>query len=735
MICERCSMTCDWKTVPAGMHCIACGGTMLTQTEDVLGNGMGNLVSTRRPSQIDMARHVESALDKKGVAVVEGPVGVGKSLAYLVPAVLRRGRVLITTAKKGLQHQLARDMPRILTAVGKPHLPWVLLKGKGNYACLVAAEKYDIQRRDAESSNFVQWVKDAGDDADKSNYPGVAPAFWPEVSAEDCIGPKCPVRKSCAYMQRRARLAEAQIVITNMHLLGIDMMLGGPGSFVLYPAAGVVIDEAHQAVEAFRSVWRKEITSRSLKRILGWMRSYDQDNDVRTPLEAAWEKMFKDARPELLRLDGQLMGESPIDLTYVVPQLERAIKLTEEELSTEKRATDSDFESPETRKLELSDAHYALRALTQLDETVRRIAEFSMGGDTEVLSGGVRKNRGRNTTEYVGLTPVNMDKVLEKRWRAFDGGIVVTSGTIAVDGTLKYTRAKLGVTDDLGKPVFEAILPSAFDLATQAVLYIPRHMPQPASGYDTDPGRAAWLRAVCDESVMLINASRGDAFVLCTSDADAKALNRVLQAELGFPVFMQGAGDDAQAVFAQFKSTPHSTVIGLKSFWEGVDVPGDKLQLVVIPKLPFPHPDDLIIKSEYAALARTMRAQGYSDRDIQQAQFNDIMMPRMIIELKQGNGRLIRTITDQGVLALLDVRVWTGSGRRLPTPNQPRCEGYGRRVYDALGYKRWYGSPQYVLPYLKSLADAAAIARAKSAPVTTNEVELDNLIALTDEDV
>lgn len=595
-----------------------------------------------RSGQERMAEAVARALAEGRHLVVEAGTGTGKTLAYLVPALLADAPVLLSTGTKALQDQLLeRELPLALEVIGSPR-EVALLKGRENYLCrkrleeLEAEPRLDLAAEVALWPRLVAWshATASGDRAEVSGLPDASP-LWSRVDgrAEICTGTKCPHYESCFVYRARWRAARAQAVVVNHHLLFSDLALRREerGS-VLPDAPFLTLDEAHMVEEAAASHFGTRLSARmtsdlvrdargELERAAGAVEAAGQ-------LERVARAFFRAARPA-----AGARGRVALDPERARGDLRAAADAFLDALEAVRGALEGPGERAEERTLVAGRALSQQRALDELLDARR---------PGEVITSEAQGKDGA----VIASWPVEVGPLLEEILGSRFQSVVATSATLAVTGSLDRAR------DRLGLPGADAlIVASPFHYREQAALYIPREdFPAPDEPRFAD--RA--LREIED----LIRISRGRALVLFASH---RALDRAaseLPQRLEYPVLVQGEAP-RERLIERFREEVHSVLLGTASFRQGIDVPGEALSLVVVDKLPFAVPDDPVVAARGAAI----RERGGDP-------FAEEQLPEAILSLRQALGRLIRSRRDRGLLALLDVRV--------------RTRRYGRQVLASL---------------------------------------------------
>jgi ATP-dependent DNA helicase DinG len=582
---------------------------------------------TPRRSQLAMARRVALALENASPLVVEAGTGTGKTFAYLVPALLSGKRVLISTGTRTLQDQLFnKDLPLVAGAIGVPARV-SLLKGRSNYLCTHRLKQLSGQRsvagtRDRTLSRVERWATSTrtGDLAEVPDL-GDAHPLWPQITStrDNCLGARCPDVSRCHVFEARRKAIESDVVIVNHHLLLADLALKEDGFGDLLGAAdAVILDEAHQIPDLATQFFGTRFGSRQA------------------------ELLVRDARAEL----GVTRAPASL-LAGEIGAVEKGLASLAEILRATPRI---DWVSADTPLAdETHELSQRLRALgAALNEHSRDPGFAQCAARATELAGRLdavmhaEDNEGARSVELTqrGFVLSLLPFDVAARFAALAGGTraawVFTSATLSVGEDFAHFTSRLGLDD----AETLAIL-SPFDFESQALLYLPTQLPDPATATHTN--------AVVDVAVPLIEASAGGAFVLFTSH---RALQRASQlfrdrwTELAeFPLLVQGEAPREQ-LLRRFRESGNAVLLGTASFWEGVDVKGDALRLVIIEKLPFSSPDDALTKARIEHL----KATGGNA-------FREFQLPEAALTLKQGVGRLIRSETDRGVVVICDPRL------------------------------------------------------------------------------
>jgi ATP-dependent DNA helicase DinG len=618
-----------------------------------------------RGGQLDMAAAVASVFNGGGVLLAEAGTGTGKTLAYLVPAVLSGQRVLISTGTKNLQEQIFfKDIPALREALGVPFTA-TCMKGRANYLCLNRLDLLNDGVGSPAHDVFLPIIREwsarteTGDRAELEDLPEDVP-LWNDVAAtaDTCLGTECPRYDECFVTRMRQRAAESDVVIVNHHLLCADAAVRQNAFGEVIPACShAILDEAHQlediATQYFGfsvSTYRVEELARDVERLSGAgivSEARDRDQIAKavdrlrdrargffSDLSSAHRGSDRARGEERIRMTGSSVagvGESAAYLTG-------ALDLVEAGLTLVARAPESPGEQSDVSKTAADQIATLLRRAGEIRTDLRFLLRAS---DPDYVY--FVEFRGRGV--FLRASPIDVSSIVRELLLDKMRTTVLTSATLTVDGGFGYIRDRLGI-----RSAVEIRLPSEFNFERQAVLYLPPRMP--------DPRSQEFAGAAGREVVEILKRTRGRAFVLFTSYATLRAVQGMAEMALDYPIFVQGTAPRTQ-LLKQFRETPHSVLFATASFWQGVDVVGDALSCVIVDKLPFASPGDPIT----AARIDSIRARGGEP-------FEEYQLPLAILALQQGLGRLIRHRRDRGVLAVLDPRL--------------RTKGYGRRFLASL---------------------------------------------------
>ncbi len=590
-----------------------------------------------REAQIEMAAVVEKTLARGGSLVVEAGTGIGKTLAYLVPALLSGERVIISTGTKTLQDQLFfRDLPMVRETLGLSVKP-ALLKGRGNYLCLhrmtIARTEGRLPSREAvaELEAVSDWsARTVDGDLSISGVLTDDSGLLPLVTSttENCLGAECPQFEDCYVARARREAQDADVVVVNHHLLFADMAIKQSGFGEVLPGASAfIIDEAHQAPETASRFFSISLTARQVA------------------------DLCRDFLAESSAVTGAL-GVLREGVAHCLQKLQE-IQLVLSERMPDRGSWDDLVRDEQTRLAlqALDDAIIALAASADklagsgrgLDGCIERLNEMQARLDRfdQPLSGEeVRwfEKRGRGFALHI--TPLEVSAVFNDFRAMADAAWVFTSATLAVRGDFSHFTSQMGLDE-----AATLQLDSPFDYANNALLWLPGEIPEPQ-----DMG---FVPALLEQVIPLLEASRGRAFLLFTSHRSLRRAAELLADRVRFPLYVQGE-QPRSLLLEQFRESGHGVLLGSSSFWEGVDVIGEALSLVVIDKLPFAAPDDPVMEARSSSLRRS----GGNP-------FTQLYLPQAVIALKQGAGRLIRDVNDRGALVVCDPRIRTKSYGRV----------------------------------------------------------------------
>jgi ATP-dependent DNA helicase DinG len=617
-----------------------------------------------RPGQVGMAEAVLRAFEEKKHLIVEAGTGTGKTLAYLVPAIaaaLGKGqRVIISTGTKNLQEQLMQQDIPFLQRILPRKFTAAYLKGRGNYACLYRikkAETMPILEGMGELDHFDKvrrWVADTeiGDRAELVDLPENL-KFWHQISArsETCLGQKCADFEACFITRARQKAEKADVIIVNHHLFFADLNLrGGEYGKVLPDYAAVIFDEAHLIEDIAADYFGFEVSSYQIDEILRDAaniqiddRMINQDvikscGKIGSVTERFWAG-FSTGRGE--------EGRFPIN-TSLFARANSMGEIEATSLGEFYLSLDGALQQLEATLDRLKDQTAEIEGAVRRIRQIRFDLDFIVKGSEKTYVYWVER-RGRGL--YLRATPIDVSGILQDKLFDTVETVVLTSATLSSGGKFDFIRDRLGLPK---AKTNSFIAPTSFDYEKQTVLYLPPRMP--------DPRAPEYVQVAAGEIIKLLNITQGRAFVLSTSLSAMNALYKLVKDKIDFPCFLQGDMSKA-GLLERFKKTDNAVLFATSSFWQGVDVRGEQLSCVIIDKLPFAVPTDPIV----AARQKFIDENGGGS-------FYEYSIPQAIITLKQGIGRLIRSTTDKGVLAILDPRLRTKAYGRVFLESLPKSK-------------------------------------------------------------
>jgi len=599
-----------------------------------------------RPGQIRMAQAVGNAIEEKHHLCVEAGTGTGKTLAYLLPIILSKKRVVVSTATKNLQEQLFfKDLPFLESALGRK-FSVCYMKGRSNYLCwskleAIDKEQYLFSPHDPEYLKIIKkWSQETatGDRAELSALPDNLP-LWHRLDArrETCAGQKCRNFEICFITKVRQQALSSDIVVVNHHLFFADLSLRQEDFGSILPDYAVLVfDEAHEiedvATQYFGimvSNYRFEELARDAEKVL------QETGASTTYMTGQITRLAERSTAFFMCFQGK-------EGRYVLHPVETGGGICRGPLVTDNLA-EAYTELRSQLGIVRSGFQNAPVQSESIEALIRRCMEI---GDemAAILENDSNEHvywceiRGRGI--FLRASPINVAPLLRERLFACVDSAILTSATLSTAGNFLFVKSRLGldVNDEL-------IVPSHFDFENQSIFYVPRNIPEPRE--------TGWIRSACRELETILDSSRGRAFVLFTSYFQMEQVYRSLEGLLPFPMFLQGEMSKS-GLLELFRSTPNAVLFATSSFWQGVDVQGEQLSCVVVDKLPFSVPSDPVTA---ARIAYVNESGGNA--------FYDYQIPNATILLKQGLGRLIRSKTDRGILALLDKRILTKSYGRM----------------------------------------------------------------------
>jgi ATP-dependent DNA helicase DinG len=634
--------------------------------------GPGGLLSRTHPAyefrrgQLQMAQAVEQALEERRHLIVEAGTGTGKTLAYLMPVIRSGKRVIISTGTKNLQEQLFhKDIPFLEQALfpeGNRKLSVCYMKGRNNYLC--RKKLYDLTGQPVLSGldeieqyrAIAAWEQTtaSGDRAELASLPE-ASALWHKLDAraDTCLGQKCSSWDKCFITEMHRRATESDIIIVNHHLFFADLAIkqqadGAPDAGILPDAGAVIFDEAHELEDVAGNYFGISVSAARLEELCRDVEASLQRNRMYTAgLSGALKSLRErsgfffsllpegegrfafENRREFLEENGDEFVGLQQSLVRLNSEIEGLPSKPEEVFAFTRRA---------------QELHVQLGFLMENE-------------DKNTVFWIERRRAGREKSNVsIQATPIDVGPVLrEALWSRLESS-VLTSATLAVGGGFEYIRQRLGV-----EHARELVLPSHFDYQNQALLYVPLDLP--------DPRTPQFAVKAADRIRKLLEITRGRAFVLFTSYAQMRDIHQRLLGEVEFPMLLQGDAPK-NALLEEFRLTPNCVLFATASFWQGVDVQGEQLSCVIIDRLPFAVPSDPVV----AARVKAIDAEGGNA-------FFQYQVPAAVITLKQGFGRLIRSLHDRGLLALLDNRILKKAYGRVfveSLPNYRRTTELGK---------------------------------------------------------
>jgi len=599
-----------------------------------------------RVQQLEMAQQVAEVMERREVLVAEAGTGTGKTFAYLVPALLSGGKVIISTGTKTLQDQLFhRDIPAVRNALKVP-VSVAMLKGRANYVCHYHLERAAAEGRFAsrEDASYLPRIKrfakssSTGDKSDLGEVPESA-GIWSHVTStrDNCLGQDCPSHKDCFVLEARKRAQEAEVVVVNHHLFFADVMLRDEGVAELLPACNTVIfDEAHQLPETASLFFGESVSTGQVLELARDTKleaaASAQDFAALPEAAAKLEKAARDLRLAVKEDNGRFPLRAVERLAEFNPALD-ALVLQFGELAA-------------VLKTQAERSPGLENCWQRTQELQAKVGRWREGADSSY----VRWVEAFNQALQLNATPLSIAEIFQKQLDGNQRAWIFTSATLAVRSDFGHYQGEMGL---LGCRT--ARWDSPFDYENQALLYVPLGLPE--------PNTRDYTKAVVAAALPVIKASRGRAFCLFTSLRAMNEAHDLIRAafeadKLDYPLLIQGERTRSE-LLERFRQLGNAVLLGSQSFWEGVDVRGEALSLVVIDKLPFAPPDDPVL----AARIEQINQQGRNA-------FMEYQLPHAIITLKQGAGRLIRDETDRGVLMICDPRL-------LSKP-------YGRRIWQSL---------------------------------------------------
>ncbi len=651
----------------------------IADIESWLTNTSKGLVRSARPGQLTMAKLCAQLMNDGGIGFIEAGTGTGKSIAYSLPAMYHDRRVVISTGKKTLQEQLVnKDLPAIRAALGQR--PFSLMKGVQNYFCQLRMDEFmdtEVYQQipEVERRKFLT-VIETSPTGDIGGYQ----AGWTHATrVTDCVRALCPHIDTCKYVAGRNNALLTPVVVVNHSLLAQDLALGGGKIFGEYDV--LVIDEGHNAPKAFREAFACTLHPRQPEYFDRWFQGTDFNFDGK--LKEAYGQVFRNTQ-----------GRSGV--LEVSPAMAKGfgaiLALVTRSLETLNNTGMSDENASEGDRSYLARQRAKYAGATRLLAKIKKVCEIVLDVPREGFDAGPycasftadKKEDPQITVTPIEIGPLVAPALLKAR------ALIVTSATLTTGGNFGYVADEFGFSSS--QLTVQQIVPSPFQYAQQSVLYVSSTAPDP-----TKERGATYYEQMADEVHELLNASGGGALVLCASREDMEKLyNRLWEAyggNMSYKLGMQGK-DDPERLTAWFKTNPDAVLVALKTFWEGVDIPGLGLRLVVIPRIPFPNKGDVLLQARKAVYIQRKVEMGEDMERSSMDAWSKFDLNEALLDLAQGGGRLIRTETDLGVVALLDRRA------------QGKMKQYSGRIRKAFPHPLCETKPQ-VLNFLAALKKAA----------------------------
>jgi ATP-dependent DNA helicase DinG len=591
-----------------------------------------------RQEQMILALAASQALEQSATLVAQIGTGSGKTLGYLVPALLSGLKIIVSTGTKTLQEQISQKELPLLQKALSPDLRWAVLKGRANYLCLRRAKvwlgqpelPFNWGRARKKLLHFQKPTSDGDLDQIREFLPE---GLWEEItsSSEQCQGSHCPERENCFLLQARHKAGLADVVVVNHHLFMADLVLKGQGHGQLLPRwQAAIFDEAHLLPEIATQAFGVQV---SLRRVISVLRAVGKETNRPSLLAEALSAAAQAGEQMFGALSQMLAGRGSLGLNAKHWQI---LKPCLERLQ----------QSLENLKLLLEDGEEEESLEARVEGLILDLQTLP----NPIPGHSLTWAQVRGGAPALILSPIEVGPHLQEHLYSQEAGLIFTSATLAPLDDLNPFRRRMGL--DPENNILDLSLPSPFDLAKQALLYVPRDTPEPAH-----PGFSS---ALLEQLLSLLGLSQGRAFVLFTTQRNLDQTAAALRGRLPFHMLVQGQAPKL-TLLKQFIEQSPAILLATASFWQGVDIPGPSLSAVIVDKLPFAPPDDPLV----AARCQLAEEAGNSG-------FAHVLLPEAILSLKQGLGRLIRSPEDRGIMAVLDSRIWKKSyGQRFLKALQP----------------------------------------------------------------